>query len=1174
MKKGNSTFERFIFLFILILFFGLDTFAAKRYASPTGSASNSGTGEAAPWSLAFAFQQNSPLNAGDSLILLDGIYEGNFVLDKSGSVQSPIFILPKNEGKVIFDTGKNRVAESGITINGSYVWLIGLHLTSSSTVKREDLGETVPYEVGITVFGVGVKLINCWIYDIPGGGLQLWRPALDLEVYGCVIFNNGSQASLRGTGHGMYIQHDNPSRPKTIRNNIVFQNASQGINIYTTDPVNGGINSHENTAFNTGAIANFNPMVFRPPHNLTIGSQNNESFDLRVDKNVFYTDLQGGRLTKTQVSNVSLGRTYQPNKNISFTNNLLYGGGNQLEIQPVEKLSLTGNKFFNVHGRFFQFLSIPNAESEIVWNENQYFNIEKNPTPFTGFNFSDWKGNSGLDAGSSYSETAPSAPLIFVRKNEYDPKKYYVTVVNPQKQASVEVAFSDFNIPVGSTYHILDIQNPFDASLDLKGVYSGGKVPFPMNLTTSLAPKGNMPHKPVHTDSDFAVFQIQFEQEISTPLFEESITVELGQDGKVSTTLADYLINQPEGDWTVEYSRNTEYTCMDLAGTENEVKITDGTGKTWTEVVLVKVLDKIPPDFEATDANLPFDLTIGKVQIDEESFYLRTEFIYENCLNPLGVQIEFSKKEITCEDFNQDGSYDPISVTITITDRSGNATSKIRKVNLNVFESKKISITPESGTKFIEGEQAEIRLGEEFGYSVLGWYRNGQLIEGQKGRAILAGVSGTYWAKLIPEGGGCPVESNKTEISFTAMPFGQVKESIVLNLGPEGKADLGPQDVFVTWPLADPSLEVTLSKSLFACENIGENEVTILIKKPGGDTWERKTVVIVKDQTKPVLIPKNISLELDVTKGVVEISPETILAEFGDNCGIKSLTINRNRFTCEDLGKEVSVAIRAEDASGNVTEAVATVSVVRIEPEKVVLSGKMEICAGEKSILELNSSKSFEVVRWRRNGVEIQGQSGKTLEVSESGKYHAVIRYTGGCLSETEILEVKVNSLPEGKISVDGNILRAPEGSFTYRWFRNGEPIAGATSRTYTADLMGEYSVELTSILGCKAELEPVTLAISGIGGNPVNQAIELKIYPNPASDRAILQLPDGVLAAKPEISIYSAEGKNINSAVQMVSVNDDEVEIQVNRIPNGTYLIWIVGENQKTYFGKLVVVK
>ncbi|WP_332910508.1 hypothetical protein [Algoriphagus boritolerans] len=94
-------------------------------------------------------------------------------------------------------------------------------------------------------------------------------------------------------------------------------------------------------------------------------------------------------------------------------------------------------------------------------------------------------------------------------------------------------------------------------------------------------------------------------------------------------------------------------------------------------------------------------------------------------------------------------------------------------------------------------------------------------------------------------------------------------------------------------------------------------------------------------------------MELDVTKGVVEISPETILAEFGDNCGIKSLTINKNKFTCEDIGKEIAVAIRAEDHSGNVSEAVSIVTVNRLETEPVALPDQIHSVQEKRECLSL-----------------------------------------------------------------------------------------------------------------------------------------------------------------------------------------------------------------------------
>ena len=46
-------------------------------------------------------------------------------------------------------------------------------------------------------------------------------------------------------------------------------------------------------------------------------------------------------------------------------------------------------------------------------------------------------------------------------------------------------------------------------------------------------------------------------------------------------------------------------------------------------------------------------------------------------------------------------------------------------------------------------------------------------------------------------------------------------------------------------------------------------------------------------------------------------------------------------------------------------------------------------------------------------------------------------------------------------------ILTAPASYSTYQWSRNGQPIAGATSSTYSVTAIGEYSVAATSNSGC-----------------------------------------------------------------------------------------------------------
>ena len=672
----------------------------------------------------------------------------------------------------------------------------------------------------------------------------------------------------------------------------------------------------------------------------------------------------------------------------------------------------------------------------------------------------------------------------------------------------------------------------------------------------------------VYADPVRIMVELKTTEPTVVPQFKTALTVELDAQGNFQTKASDFLTNPVQTDWTFTYSRSSLFTCVDLGVKEITVTVKNAQNEEWSGKVTVTVLDKIAPDFEATDAFLAFDKVLGKVTLDAESFYIRQEFITENCLTNGGISIEFDRRELTCADLTGE----PIPIKITVTDRSGNATTKTRKVTLNPIESKKISISPADSYEGIAGETVEIKLGEEFAYTVDSWVKDGQVISGEKAKTLNVTQSGTYLARVIPTG-GCLVESKAVTVNLLAKPYGPLKNPVELSLDASGKSTLSQSQVFVTWPLADASLTVTLSKTEFTCVDLGEKEVTVTIKNQTGQTWTEQTKVKVQDKQAPALVTKDFILDYDVQKGPIELKSDNFLSSILDNCAISQVTISKNTVTCEDLGKEFSVAIRSVDISGNVSEAIAKLTVRRLEAQPVSISGPTQFCQGEKGTLTLTSSAAFEVVRWRRNGVEIPSQTGKTLEVSESGKYHAVIRYVGGCLSESVDFEVKVNPLPSGEIQVDGNILRAPEGAFTYQWFRNGEKLTGATARVLTVDSMGDYLVELTSASGCVVKLKSVTLTVSGLG-NWVKPPIELILFPNPASVKVQLLMPQDVTIEISAIQVYSMEGKSVTELIPIVKVSESQAELSISSLPSGTYLVWILGDSQNSYLGKFVVLK
>ncbi|SFC53820.1 gliding motility protein SprC [Flavobacterium phragmitis] len=118
--------------------------------------------------------------------------------------------------------------------------------------------------------------------------------------------------------------------------------------------------------------------------------------------------------------------------------------------------------------------------------------------------------------------------------------------------------------------------------------------------------------------------------------------------------------------------------------------------------------------------------------------------------------------------------------------------------------------------------------------------------------------------------------------------------------------------------------------------------------------------------------------------------------------------------------------------------------------------------------------------KWYKDDVVIAGQSSKDLVVNTTGRYYAEIDY-GQC-SDVNFSSNRVNvtsSTSGSSVTISsslgnpfcasgaGTVLTATSGN-SYVWKKYGATINGATSRTYSTNESGVYSVEV-DFGGCKA---------------------------------------------------------------------------------------------------------
>ncbi|MFH6603098.1 gliding motility-associated C-terminal domain-containing protein [Maribacter algicola] len=161
-----------------------------------------------------------------------------------------------------------------------------------------------------------------------------------------------------------------------------------------------------------------------------------------------------------------------------------------------------------------------------------------------------------------------------------------------------------------------------------------------------------------------------------------------------------------------------------------------------------------------------------------------------------------------------------------------------------------------------------------------------------------------------------------------------------------------------------------------------------------------------------------------------------------------------------------------------------------------------QICSTGPVTLQVDNIPNPETYQyiWYRSGSPMAGESGHTLNVTQSAMYQAVIDYgntcTGSGNTDSNIVDVTIGSSGQGIFitppsktalcSGDTETLsiNATDPSWSYKWYKNGAAIAGATSSTFTVDASisgfeGDYQVEISSSSICTERSAAITMTNS-----------------------------------------------------------------------------------------------
>jgi len=470
------------------------------FVSPTGSAAGDGS-SAHPWDLATALKGAAERVApGDTIWLRGGTYmpTAPLVSSVAGAPGAPIVLRRYQTERVVLDAEEftsDSVRRDFFIVRGDYTTVWGLEFTDSDPNRR-----TASRPNLLVNDASHTRFVNLTVHD-GGIGFFTYSNRADVEVSGCIVYNNGWSVASVGNGHGLYVKSD--AGPLVLRDNVLFDQFGFGIHAYTdaTDGLLNNITVDGNTSFNNGLLAGSPSGA-----NILVGGLA-PADGIVVDSNM--TFFSPG----VAFPNVWLGwsKSQVVNGSLQVRDNYVVGGAAVFDVHAWQSVTASGNTL--APGGAGELVRLNDSSTTDAagyrWEGNSYY---RDPADTawsyhdTTYTFAAWRAKTGLGVTDQAMATGPAGPVVFVRPNAYEPGRATIVVYNWGRAPSVSASVAGALQP-GEAYAVWSVQALFGPPL-VTGVYAGGSIDLPMTPRSPPVPVGMATSPAPTTLPDFDVFLV------------------------------------------------------------------------------------------------------------------------------------------------------------------------------------------------------------------------------------------------------------------------------------------------------------------------------------------------------------------------------------------------------------------------------------------------------------------------------------------------------------------------------------------------------------------------------------------------------------------------------------------------------------------------------------------
>lgn len=214
---------------------------------------------------------------------------------------------------------------------------------------------------------------------------------------------------------------------------------------------------------------------------------------------------------------------------------------------------------------------------------------------------------------------------------------------------------------------------------------------------------------------------------------------------------------------------------------------------------------------------------------------------------------------------------------------------------------------------------------------------------------------------------------------------------------------------------------------------------------------------------------------------------------------------------------------------------------------------KDTVCVGD-TVRVVNNSIRATDYQWNMPGGTPGSSTAAepTIIYGTSGIKTIVLTARNQFGSSQDVHDVYVLAGPSPVIYKFALQLSSPVPYPGYQWYRNGQPIPGATGQIYYALHEGVYTLEVVSpTTGCRGMSNPIT--ITNLAVSNASLTDKVVIAPNPA--RGTVNISEALPGnGDAQVAFFNAVGQE----VLRTAVSAGQAQIDINRLPAGAYMLRI----------------